>query len=214
MPKAHHLNKQVHYMASIGAKFDATSVDTTQVEYENLPEGIYSLEVIQSEVAATSKGDGTLLKLRYSVIEPEEYKGRLIFGNITLENPNSTAQDIGQRALASLCRAVGLSEIEDSEELHFKQFIAKVGPGKSSKEKNADGSPKYPARIEIRKYFFPDSDDMPEIGITAPKAANDNRPAANDNTPPRGDARTTGNGGAAATGAAGGKSRPWGRKAA
>lgn len=199
--------QQVNQMASLGQKFDATTHDTTQTEYENLPEGIYSLEVIQSEVAATQKGDGTMLKLRYSVIEPEEYKGRLIFGNITLENPNSTAQDIGQRFLASLCRAIGLSEIEDSEELHLREFRAKVGLGRPSKEKNPDGSPKYPARVEIRKLYFPDSDDMPEIGVTAgatpaPKPANDNKPAS-------GDARTTGNGGAAAT-----KSRPWGKRAA
>lgn len=193
-------------MASIGAKFDATSVDTTQVDYENLPEGIYRLEVIQSEVAPTSKGDGTLLKLRYSVIEPEEYKGRLIFGNITLENPNITAQEVGQRQLAGLCRAIGLSEIEDSDQLHFLAFTAKVGLGKASKEKNADGSPKYPARVEIRKFFFPDEDNAPEIGIATPKAANDNAPGrapANDNKP----VATQQTGGAA-------KSRPWGKKAA
>lgn len=190
-------------MASFGRKIDATAVDTTQTEYADLPDGIYSLEVIQSEVAPTTKGDGTLLKLRYSVVEPEEYKGRLLFGNITLENPNAIAQEIGQKALASLCRAIGLSEISDSDELHFQRFVAKVGLGKPSKEKNADGSPKYPARVELRKFFFPDSDDMPEIGITGPAPANDNKPAAraaNDNKP----APT------AATGTAG-KKRPWGK---
>lgn len=186
-------------MASIG-KFDATKVDTdSQPEYENLPDGIYSLEVIQSEVMPTSKGDGTILKLRYSVVEPEQYKGRLIFGNITLENPNASAQEIGQRQLGSLCRAIGLSEIEDSEELHFKQFTAKVG---LSKRREAGGNV-YEPRNELKKWFYPDSDDIPAIGVTAittPKPANDNRPAS-------GDARTTGNGGAATT-----KSRPWGKK--
>lgn len=192
-------------MAQLGSKFDATSHDTEQRDYENLPDGIYRLEVIQSEVSATSKGDGTLLKLRYSAIEPEEYKGRLIFGNITLENPNSSAQEIGQKQLASLCRAVGLSEVEDSDQLHFIGFTAKVGLSKERKV----GDKVYAPRNEVKRYYFPDSDDMPEIGITGPVAANDNRKPANDNKPATGSARTTGNGGAPATTA---KARPWGKK--
>lgn len=190
-------------MANIG-KFSATEHDTEQRDYENLPDGIYALEVTQSEVAPTSKGDGTILKLRYGVIEPEDLKGRLIFGNITLENPNAQAQEIGQKQLASLCRAIGLSEIEDSDELHFQRFVAKVGLSKARTGK--DGKT-YDPRNEVKRFYFPDADDMPEIGITAP-AATAPKPA-NDNRPASGDARTTGNGGAAAT-----KSRPWGRKAA
>ena len=191
-------------MANIG-KFSATEHDTEQRDYENLPDGIYALEVTQSEVAQTSKGDGTILKLRYGVIEPEEFKNRLIFGNITLENPNAQAQEIGQKQLASLCRAIGLSEIEDSVELHFQRFVAKVGLSKERKV----GDKVYSPRNEVKRFYFPDAEDMPEIGITAPPAANDNRKPANDNRPASGDARTTGNGGAAAT-----KSRPWGNKRA
>lgn len=189
-------------MASIG-HFDATKVDTdSQPNYENLPNGIYALEVIQSEVAATSKGDGTILKLRYSVIEPEEFKGRLIFGNITLENPNATAQEVGQRQLGSLCRACGLSEIEDSDQLHFVRFVAKVG---LSKQRTGKDGKVYEPRNELSRWYYPDADDMPEIGITSNAAPRTAAPA-NDNRPASGDARTTGNGGAAAT-----KSRPWGK---
>ncbi len=184
-------------MAQLG-KFNAQEHDTEQRDYENLPDGIYALEVVQSEVAATSKGDGTILKLRYSVIEPEQHKGRLIFGNITLENPNAQAQEIGQKQLASLCRAIGLSEIEDSEELHFQRFVAKVGLSKERKV----GDKVYSPRNEVKRFYFPDADDMPEIGVTAandnhpaPRAANDNRPAPATQQKPAG-------------------SRPWGRKAA
>lgn len=189
-------------MAQLGTKFDATSHDTEQRDsFENLPDGIYRLEVIQSEVAATQKGDGTILKLRYSVIDPEEYKGRLIFGNINLENANATSQEIGQKQLASLCRAVGLSEIEDSDSLHFIGFTARVG---LSKQRTGKDGKVYEPRNEIKRYFFEDSDDMPEIGITGQLAANDNRPpakAANDNRPASTQQKPAG-------------SRPWGRKAA
>lgn len=193
-------------MAQLGTKFDATSHDTEQRDsFENLPDGIYRLEVIQSEVSPTQKGDGTILKLRYSVIEPEEYKGRLIFGNINLENANATSQEIGQRQLASLCRACGLSEIEDSDQLHFVGFTARVG---LSKQRTGKDGKVYEPRNEIKRYFFEDSDDMPDIGITAPKVANDNRPTANDNKPQQ--QAATGNGGAAATTGR----TPWKKKAA
>jgi hypothetical protein len=186
-------------MAGLGNKFNAQEHDTEQRDYENLPDGIYRLEVTQSEVKPTSKGDGTILSLRYGVIEPEQFKGRLIFGNITLENPNSQAQEIGQKQLASLCRAIGVSEISDSDELHFQGFVAKVGVSKA----RTVGTKTYEPRNEVKRYYFPDSDDAPEIGILA---ANDNKPAAkpaaNDNKPAP----------AQAAAATGGKSRPWGKK--
>jgi hypothetical protein len=196
-------------MAQLGTKFKATEHDTTQNDYPELPNGIYDLEIIQSEVKDTSgpKGKGKMLALRISVVAPEEQKGRLLFNNIMLEHDVASTQEIGQKTFAKLCRALEVDEVDDSDELHFKSFRAKIGLGKPSKEKNADDSPVYPARAEIKAYYYPDEGDMPEVGVTDPVASNDNRKPANDNRPASGDARTTGNGGAAATG----KSRPWGK---
>lgn len=198
-------------MAQLGTKFKATDHDTTQNDYPELPNGIYDLEIVQSEVKDTSgpKGSGKRLALRLSVVEPEELKGRLLFNNIMLEHDVTQTQEIGQKTFAKICRALGIDEVDASDALHFKSFRAKIGLGKPSKDKNPDGSPVYPARAEIKAYYYPDDGDLPEIGVTgpvqaAPKAANDNRPAS-------GNARTIGNGGAAATGTAG-KARPWGKK--
>lgn len=177
-------------MAALGKAFDATEHDTTQREYAGeLPNGIFRLEIEASEVKPTSKGTGTYLATTVTVIEPEEFKGRKIFNNnYNLENDNPKAQEIGQKQFASLCRAIGIQSVEDSEELHFRAFVAKVGRGKPSV--GNDGK-SYPGRAEIKRYYFPD-EEMPEIAIDeiqpaeeeaqAPKAANDNRaPAANDN---------------------------------
>ena len=197
-------------MAQLGTKFKATEHDTTQNDYPDLPNGIYDLEVIQSEIKDTSgpKGKGKMLALRQSVIEPEEYKGRLLFSNIMLEHDVAQTQEIGQKQFAKLCRALGVDEVDDSDELHFKSFRAKVGLGKPSKDKNPDGTPVYPAKPEVKAYYYPDEGDMPDVGVTDPAAANDNCKPAHDNKPASGAARTTGNGGAAANG----KSRPWGKK--
>lgn len=178
-------------MAKLNTAFDATKHDTTQRDYEELPNGNYLMEVESADVAPTKAGDGTILKVTMQVVEPEDYKGRKLFTNFNLENKNSTAQEIGQRQFASLCRALELSEVEDTDDLLFKSFTVKVGLGKASK----DGQ--YPPRAEPKRYWFPDEGNVPEPAIDAaqPKPANDNRPAAsNDNKPA----------------AAAGKKRPWG----
>lgn len=193
-------------MAALGKAFNATEHDTTQREFAGeLPNGIFRLEIEASEVKATSKGTGTYLATTVTVVEPEEFKGRKIFNNnYNLENDNPKAQEIGQKQFASLCRAIGVSSVEDSEELHFRAFVAKIGRGKPSV--GNDGK-SYPGRAEIKRYFFPD-EEMPELSIDevqpaeeAAAPANDNRrPAANDNA-----ARP-----AAASAAAGGaKKNPW-----
>jgi hypothetical protein len=193
-------------LASIGRKFDATSHDTTQRDAaENVPDGIYRLEMDSSDVGPSSSGNGIILKGTVAVLEPEDYKGARIFVNYNLEHSNAQAQEIGQKQFAALCRAVGVSEVDDSEQLHHKSFTATIGLGKDSKEKNADGSPKYAARSEIKRYWFPDEGNVPEPKIAdkqpARPAANDNRQAAmNDNKPAENK-----------TAAAGGSARPWKR---
>ena len=188
-------------MADLGKTFNAAEFDTEQrPEYSELPNGIYALEVEASEVAPTKSGTGTILKATMSVLEPADLKGRKLFSTYNLENSNPQAQEIGQKQFASLCRAIGLNSVTDSEQLHFRTFTVKIGLGKPSK----DGQ--YPARAEIKKYFFPDEGDMPDPAIDAeqprPAPANDNRaPAANDNRQQQ-----------AARPAAAAGARPWGSK--
>lgn len=187
-------------MAGLGSRFDATQHDTEQRgEYEELPNGVYDLEITESDVVPTKSGNGTVLKATNTVVAPSEYEGRKLFSTYNLENANAQAQEIGQRQFASLCRAISVTEVEDSEELHFKTYRVKIGLGKPSK----DGQ--YPARAEIKRYYFADEGDMPDVGIDAtqpPKPANDNRAAANDNKRPA----------PAAQAAGGQKARPWGKK--
>lgn len=156
-----------------GLNFDATQHDTSQSS--TLPLGDYDLEVSASEVKPTSKGTGHILKLTIDVLAPEEFKGRKIFTNMNVANDNPVAEKIGKEDLAKMCRAIGISTITDSEEMHFKKFSAKVGLEKPQ--------PGYDARNKIIKYHFPDEGAIPEAKVSdVQPAANDNRPApANDN---------------------------------
>lgn len=185
-------------MGRLGSTFDATKHDTTQSDYSELPNGDYELEIEASEVKEGANGTG--LKTTMTVLRPDEYRGRKVFNFYNLEHKNAQAQEIGQRQFASLCRAIGVSEVEDSEELHFKAFTAKIGLGKPSK----DGQ--YPARAEIKKYYFPDEGNVPQPSIDTnqpvaqARPANDNRPAAANSNKPAPAAAATG----------GQKKRPWG----
>ena len=183
-------------MAQLGRKFDATEHDTTQNDYAELPNGVYVMEIEASDVVPTKDGNGTILKTTNVVVEPEEYKGRKLFNNYNLENKSAQAQEIGQRQFASLCRAIGVGEVEDSEELHFKTFTVKVGLGKPSK----DGQ--YPARAEIKRYFFPDEANLPDPAVDDTQPAAAARPA-NDNGAAAPKASAAGAG-------AQKKTRPWG----
>jgi len=153
-------------MAQLGQRFNATEHDTEQKDYAELPNGVYHLEMTASDVAATRDGKGTILKTTFDVVAPQDYKGRKLFNNYNLENSSAEAQRIGQAQFASLCRAIGADTVDDSEDLHFRTFTAKIGLGKPSK----DGQ--YPARAEIKTYYFPDTGDVPEPSIDA------NQPAA------------------------------------
>lgn len=190
-------------MAKLGQRFDATQHDTEQRDYEELPNGIYQLEIAEAEIVETGPEDartGSGMKFTANVLAPDELKERKFFGFINIENNNPQAQEIGQRELASLCRALGLDGVEDTDELLFIAYTVKIGMGKPSKKKNADGTPMYPARAEIKRYYFPDQGDVPVPAVDENqpvKAANDNKPAANDNKP-----KAQAGGGA--------KKRPWG----
>ncbi|WP_457659558.1 DUF669 domain-containing protein [Sinorhizobium medicae] len=163
-------------MARFSTTFNAQDHDTTQSDYSELPNGVYKLEIEASDVVPTKAGTGTILKTTMSVIEPEQYKGRKLFSTFNLENQNPQAQEIGQKQFASLCRAIGVSEVNDSEDLHFHAFTAKIGLGKAQNG--------YPARAEVKRYYFEDEGNVPEPAIDAvqptPAAtpANDNRQAA------------------------------------
>ncbi|SFB52593.1 Protein of unknown function [Rhizobium sp. NFR07] len=189
-------------MAGLGQRFNAQDHDTEQ-RGSNLPNGTYVLEVSASEVKPTAKGNGTILKLTYDVVEPSEFKGRKIFANINLENANSTAQEIGQRDLAKLCRAIGLNEVNDSDELHFISFTAKVGV-----EKPREG---YEPRNEIKRFFYPDEGNVPAAEIDPNQPAQRSAPA-NDNRQQRTAANDNAASKPAGGAAAGTTRRPWGNK--
>jgi hypothetical protein len=150
-------------LASIGGSYNPDAEPSSG--YTPMPAGEYTLEIVESEYKATSKGTGMILSCKAQVVGGE-YDGRPFYINYNLENQNETAQEIGQRDFAGLRRATGVLAPEDSEELHFKQFSVKIGV----KARKDTGE----MENNIKEYLF-DRDDS---------AANDNAPPARQQAAP------------------------------
>ncbi len=163
--------------------FNARDYDTEQrPQYADLPAGTYRFDISQADWHQKEGESGKKgIKMAYDVLEPEDLKGRKLFDYIVFENPSADAQRIGHEKLAKLCRATEFEPEEEPNEMLYKSFVATIGLGKPGKEKNADGTPVFPAKMEIKVFHYPDAGEMPEIKVDQ-VAANDNRPAANTNT--------------------------------
>ena len=109
----------------LGAAFDATAVEPQQ-SFDLLPAGVYTVEITETEVAPTKAGTGTLLKVVHKVIDPAAHENRLIWNRINLRNQSAEAERIGQAQLSQLCRAVGLTHLEDDEQLVGRIVRVKV----------------------------------------------------------------------------------------
>lgn len=111
-------------MARFDTSFDATSIEPTTPR-ELLPPGKYRAQIVESEMRVTKNGRGQFLWLMLDILEGE-HKGRKIFDQLNLVNPNPTTVEIAQRTLSAICHATGRMHVSDSEELHLIPMMIEV----------------------------------------------------------------------------------------
>ena len=80
--------------------------------YEPLPEGWYRVTIAGAEVCQTKAGTGHYIKVQYKTDT-----GRVVFGNLNIRNPNPEAQRIGQEQFYQLRTAIGLGQVQDTDQL-------------------------------------------------------------------------------------------------
>ena len=112
-------------MARFDTAFDATGIEPTTA-YEILPAGKYRAQIVESEMRVTKNGMGQFLWLMLDILDGE-HKGRKIFDQLNLVNPNPTTVEIAQRTLSAICHATGKMHVSDSEELHLIPMTIQVG---------------------------------------------------------------------------------------
>jgi len=104
--------------------FNATEVEPT-TSFEPLPAGKYLAAITESEMKATKSGSGSYLQMTFTVLEGE-YKGRILWARLNLNNPNVTAVKIARSELSAICHAVGVMQPRDSVDLHNLPLVITV----------------------------------------------------------------------------------------
>lgn len=104
--------------------FNAANIEPAAVRGA-IPAGKYKCVITASEEKPTRAMTGSMLKLSMQVIEGP-HQGSYVFDQLNVNNPSATAQEIAERQLSAICRAVGVFTPQDSSDLHNKPLIVTV----------------------------------------------------------------------------------------
>lgn len=98
--------------------FDATAVEPQESRSSDpLPAGVYEVEITGADIKDTKSGNGTGLNVEYTVIGPAAHAKRKVWQFLNLRHTSAQAEQIGQSQLSSLCRALGIPKLDDSDQL-------------------------------------------------------------------------------------------------
>ena len=116
--------------------FNANSVEPMQPRtYGPLPAGDYEMIIVKSDVKPTKAGTGHYLELEMQVVSGEA-SGRRHWERLNVDNPNKQAEEIAKEALAALCFAVGVTDVEDTVQLHDIPFVAHIEIDRKEPDRN------------------------------------------------------------------------------
>lgn len=102
-------------MALLPQSFNVADLPQSERSYDPLPEGWYSVKIVGAELKPTKSG-GQMIAVRYDVLGPT-HAGRVVFGNINIQNANPKAEEIGRQQLGEMCRAIGIGRVDDTDQL-------------------------------------------------------------------------------------------------
>ena len=86
--------------------------DAEDMSFDPIPVGWYVGKITSSEVKITSSGTGEYIKNVWEIIEAPDpkFNGRKVFQNCNIVK-------IGKSMLKQICSAIGIEELQDTEEL-------------------------------------------------------------------------------------------------
>ena len=104
-------------MAELPEVFQAKDEPTMDQGFETIPPSWQPAVIVKSTFEKANSGRGKYLKLTFKIIEGQ-YKGRIVWTQLNLIHENDTTVQIAKRELSSICKALDLESVVDSEELH------------------------------------------------------------------------------------------------
>ena len=157
-------------MAFLPQAFDAADLPQGTGNFDPLPAGWYDVAITGAELKSTKDGNGSYIKVRYDVTGPS-HQGRVVFGNLNIQNASAKAEEIGRQQLGEIMRAIGLSRVQDTDQLIGGNLSIKL------EVKPADGQ--YSAGNEVRGFRALAGGSAPKPQVDTPSA-----PAATRAAPP------------------------------
>lgn len=113
--------------------FDASKVKPFE-GFEPIPEGIYRVTIVDSELNPCKSGTGKHMDFTYEVADGD-YRGSKVMDILNLDNPSEKTVQIAKGTLSAICRAVNVMTPMDSVDLHGIPLFIKVTieerPGKN-----------------------------------------------------------------------------------
>lgn len=114
----------------VALNFDATTV-APDTGMEVVPAGWYNVRIDESEIKPTKDGAGARLNLRFDIMDGQ-YIGRKLFTGLNIRNASAVAQEISYKQLSAIAHAVGVLQVQDSQQLHGLPLKVKVKIRKAS----------------------------------------------------------------------------------
>lgn len=133
----------------------------TDDNFDPIPAGTYALEIKKTDWIETKAGDGHYLKLEMSVIKGE-YKGRKVWSNLNLDNPNVQAVEISEKQVMQLVEQIH-GEKRDIESLKQLQKMLK-GAAVKAKVGIQPASGDYSAQNKIVTFNVPTGSSAADKG--------------------------------------------------
>jgi len=121
--------------------------------FDPIPAGDYIATITGAELKMTKAGTGQYINLKLK-IEAPTHAGRVIFAMVNIRNANPEAERIGRTQLGNIQRAIGISVLQDTDQLVGNSIAIKVAIKAATEQ--------YPAGNEVKAYKAVD-------GAAAPK---------------------------------------------
>ena len=113
--------------------FNASAIDTAS--HDPIPAGTYEAVITATEIKPTRSANGTGINIPFEILSGGA-KGRKVWEWINYQHPNQEAQRIGQQTLATICKVVGIAQLNETEQLHNVPLMITVGFDRNDATRN------------------------------------------------------------------------------
>tara|TARA_R100001086_G_scaffold149276_2_gene79283 strand:- start:1315 stop:1797 length:483 start_codon:yes stop_codon:yes gene_type:complete len=153
-------------MSFLDQSFDLKNMPVAEArDFAPIPAGWYTAAIAGAELKTTKAGTGNYIAVRFDVTGPE-HQGRVVWCNLNTRNPNPKAEEIGHQQLGDIMRAIGLTKLEDTDQMLGGNLSIKV---------TVKDDPNYGASNEVKAFRSIEGSTPP---VAAPTVASDKAPAS------------------------------------